>query len=371
MRKYNILIVMLAVSSLLLISCNAGQAKKQDEEVQVESFEYKSVPVKTEDVISDEVYQSIYTIGEIKASEQYQANAMANGDVLEVFFSVGDVVSEGDVLFTIEKTDFEVDKSTSLNQSSNAVMQAKISYDFSKENFENYQKLFNGGVVSQAELDNAENQLSSARISYNNATKSYDSAKYNYKSMGDNYEVTSPASGIITSKNVSEGMYATTQNGFTVDVVEKYTVSSQIASKYINEIKEEQEVELYISTLDVLIKGRIDTISLSGMNGAYPIEIKLDESNSMLKPGMYTDIWVLTNKSSEGLWIPSQALLQENGESFVYTVVEDKAKKITVDVLSMRGDTIAVKSELSKDSKVITFGKEYVMDGSPVEVKTN
>ena len=366
-NKYIILMLILTLSTMVLMGCGAKMPRNQEEAV--EDFEYQAVPVKLESVISDAVYQSIYTIGEIKASEQYEVKAMTNGDVLEVFYSVGDFVEEGDVLFTIEAKDFEVDKSISLTQASNAISQTKISYDSATENYEKYKTLFENGVASQAELDNVENQFENAKISYNNALQSYQSVKHNYDTMGENYEITSPASGLVVSKNVTEGMFATAQNGFVIDVVEEYIISSQIASKHVNNVKEGQDVELYISTLDILITGVVDSVSQSGMNGLYPIDIKLNKSSSTLKPGMYADIWIFTNKSSEGLWIPNKAILQENGESFVYTVVDGKAKKIIVNVLSTRGDNAAVKSELSKDSEIITFGKEYVLDGSPVEVK--
>lgn len=367
-KKIIQIIIVLMILLISLVGCN-GRTIENQNITDVETFENQAVPVKLENVISDEVYQSIYTIGEIKSSEKYQVNAMTNGDVIDIFFNVGDYVQEGDVLFTIEKTDFEVDKSTNITQSLNAVNQSKISYDSTKENYEKYLILLKNGVISQTELDNMKNQYDNVSISYENALKSYESVVYNYESLAEKYDITSPVSGIITNKNVAEGMFASTQNGFTIEIVDQYIVSSQVASKYINEIKEKQEVEIYISTLDKTINGTIDSISLSGTNGSYPIEIKLDGDNSELKSGMYADIWILTNKTSEGLWIPSKSLLQENGESFVYIVNDGKAKKIIVEIISMRGDNVAVKSELNKEDKVITLGKEFVMNDSLVDIK--
>jgi RND family efflux transporter MFP subunit len=367
MRKKRLIIlaVVIILASVMLVSC---MGRKKEEPVK-EEYAYQAISVITEGVVSDEVYHSIYTIGEVEASEQYQANAVVSGDVLEIFFNTGDYVEEGQVLFTIETTDFEVDKSTSLTQSSNGVTQAKIAYDAAKENYEKYQTLFESGAASQSQLDGIKDGFENARIAYNNALKSYESVKHNYESMGDNYAITAPISGVITNKNVKVGMFATAQNGFTIDVTKQYIVSSQIASKYINDIEEGQEVEIYVSTLDQLVSGSIDSISLSAQNGSYPIEIALETGNTLLKPGMYADVWILKDKTSEGLWIPSQALIQESGVSFVYTVDDDVAKKVEVDVLTMRGEDIAIKSNLTKDQRLITFGKEYVMDGAPVIVK--
>lgn len=360
-----IITIIMGLSLLLLMGCQRPTNKEATEEI----YEYDAVPVVVVSVVSDDVYESIYTVGEIHPAEQYQVNAMTNGDVLEVMVQVGDAVLEGDVLFTIETTDFEVDKNTSLIQSANSVSQAKISYNTAKSNYDNNQTLFDSGVVSQSALDNAKNSYENARIVYNNASQSYESVKHNYENQGSKYSVTSPVSGIVSAGTVSEDMYATSQNGFTIDLVERYVVTTQVASKYINDVKKGQEVELYISTVNLLVKGTVDSVSLNGSNGTYPIEVKLDEETKILKAGMYADIWILTNKSSEGLWINNQSLLQENGESFVYEVIGGKASKVLVNILSRRGDLIAVKSDLNKDSQLITLGKEYVLEGSKVEIK--
>lgn len=360
-----IMTIIMVLSLVLLMGC---QARDNNTEA-VEVYEFDAVPVAVTSVETDDVYESIYTVGEINAAEQYQVNAMTNGDVLEVMVQVGDYVNEGDVLFTIETTDFEVDKSTSLTQSSNSVTQARISYNTAKQNYDNNQKLFESGVISKFELDNAKNSYDNARIAYNNASQSYESVKHNYESRGENYSVTSPVAGIVSSGSISEDMYVTSQNGFTIDVVERYMVTTQVASKYINDVKQGQEVELYISTVDLLVKGKVDSVSLNGNNGTYPIEVILDEESDIIKAGMYADIWILTNKSSDGLWITNQALLQEDGESFVYEVIDDIANKVEVSVLSRRGQLIAVKSDLNKNSQLITLGKEYVLDGSKVFIK--
>lgn len=368
-NKFNLFIMLLVISSIVLTGCMSKAAETEELDTKNNEFEYQAIPVKAENVVSDDVYKSVYTIGEIKAYEQYQVNAMTNGNVLEIFYTVGDFVEEGAILFTIEATDFEVDKNINLSQALNAVSQAKLSLDSANKNYSNYKILFDNGVSSKADLDNMSRQYDNAKISYSNALKSYESVKHNYESMSDNYQVTSPVSGIITSTNVAKDMFATTQNGFSIAVVDRYKVSSQVASKYINEIKVGQEVEIYVSTLDAIISGSINSISLNGVNGAYPIEITLNNNNTEIKPGMYADIWIIMNKTSQGLWIPSQALLQEKGESFVYTIIEGKAKKIIVEILTMRGTDIAVTSELTKDSKIITLGKEFVMNGTPVEEK--
>ncbi|MCK8060177.1 MULTISPECIES: efflux RND transporter periplasmic adaptor subunit [unclassified Fusibacter] len=358
------LIGVLALSLSMMTGC---MVKKDDSSVN-QSYEFQPTAVKTQEVVSDEVYDAIFTIGEIKSKQQYQANAMTSGDVLEVFFNTGEYVEKGQVLFTIETTDFEVDKSTKVTQASNALTQARLSFDTASENFVKYKSLFESGAASKTELDNVKSQMDNAKLSYNSAYQSYESVSHNYDSLSDNYTVTAPVSGVITDKNVAQGMFATTQNGFTIDVTEDYEVKTQVASKYINQVHVGQSVEVYVSTLDELIKGQVSSVSLSASNGTYPVEITLDNTSKLIKPGMFADIWIIKSSEPQGIWIPSQALLQANGESFVYVLKDDFAKKVLVEVVSLRGDDMAVRGELDTNDRLITFGKEFVMDGAPVIV---
>ena len=357
----------LMMGVLVLCLSFTGCAKTETEAVV--NIETQVVPVSVTSLEYGDVYESVYSIGEVKSSDTFHVNAMATGKVTEVNYDVGDLVNEGDVLFKVEMDDFDSDMNSKLAQASNGVSQAKLGLDNAKTNLDRVQKLYDGGVSSKSELDNMKSSYDNSKIAYNNAVNSYETLKYSYTSMSENYEITSPVSGIITSNTVIKDMMATNQNGFTIEVIDTYKVSSSIGSKYINEIKEGQEVEVYVSTLDTLLKGSIKSVSLNATNGMYPIEIELEDTDERLKSGMYSEIWIITSDVSNGLWIPSMTLMQENGDSFVYTVDNGIAEKVMVEVLSMRGDEVAIKSTLNEEDQLITFGKEYVMQGSEVEVK--
>lgn len=350
----------IVLSFIIFSGCSARATESTIETV------IEEVPVRLESVISDDVYESVYTIGEIKASDSYQVNAMSSGDVTNVYYEVGEYVEEGDVLFTIETEDFEVDRESKLTQASNAMAQAKLSLDNAKTQLEDTKRLFENGISTKSQLDGAELSYDNARISYQNAVTSYNSTKHTYDSMSDNYEMKAPVAGIITSSNIIVDMFATTQNGMTIEVVEAYKIDANVPSKYVNDIEVNQNVEVYVPTLEKTFKGHVSTVSLSGKTGSYPVEIVLDEQYEDLRTGMYTELWIQISDASLGLWLPSKALIQENGESFVYTVNEGIVEKHVVEVLSLRGDTIAVKSELSEDQSVIIYGKEYVTGGSKV-----
>lgn len=353
-------IVVLAV----MVSCSMGPSESQSIESVVES-----VPVTVSDVTSDKVYESVYTIGEVKASDVYQVNAKASGKVVGVHFDIGDYVQEGDVLFDIETEDFEADKDSQLTQAANAVSQARIALNNAETSLTDSKKLFESGITTKAAVDGAQSSYDNARIAYNNAVNSYNFAKHSYETQSENYAVTAPVSGIISGKTIMENMFATNQNGFTIDVVDTYKIDAHIPSKYINDVHVDQSVEVYVPTLEATFKGHIASVSTQGKAGAYPVEIIMDEQPEALRVGMYTELWVQTSTSSEGLWIPSSAVMQENGLNFVYTIEEGRAKKVPVDVLSMRGDQMAIVSDLTPDQQLIIFGKEYVMDGSEVNIQ--
>ncbi|MCH4887418.1 efflux RND transporter periplasmic adaptor subunit [Acidaminobacter sp. JC074] len=354
----------LVMSLLVMTGCSANRGQVETVATLVEA-----VPVSTSQVVSDDVYESVYTIGEVQASDSYQVNAMSQGDITAVNFEVGDYVNEGDILFTIETEDFEVDKNSKLTQALNGMSQAKLSLDNALSSLNDTKALYESGISSKAQLDGAQTQYDNAKISYQNAVTSYNSTKHTYDSMSDNYEIKAPVSGIITASNIIEDMFVTTQNSMTIEVVDAYKINANVPSKHINNVKANQAVEIYIPTLEQTFKGHVETVSINGKTGAYPVEIVLDEMTDDLRTGMYSELWIQISDVSEGLWIPSNALLQENGESFVYTAEGDLAQKVLVEVLSKRGDQVAIVSDLSSDQVLITYGKEYVMDGSKINIR--
>jgi membrane fusion protein (multidrug efflux system) len=87
-----------------------------------------------------------------------------------------------------------------------------------------------------------------------------------------------------------------------------------------------------------------------------------------LRPGMFGRINVVYDQRNDALTIPRTALLEDDGETAVYTVRDKKAVRVEVTLGYVNGELAEIRSGLKEGEPVITAGKVAVRDGTVVEV---
>ena len=90
----------------------------------------------------------------------------------------------------------------------------------------------------------------------------------------------------------------------------------------------------------------------------------------VLRPGMYGQATLLLEKRGSVLTVPPGALLLEGGKTYVFTVVDGKAKRVPVRTGFDDGIRVEITEGLTGNEPVIVTGKSAVQDGAPVKVST-
>ena len=143
----------------------------------------ESVNVMVEQAILEDIDQQAPITGRLEPVEEVAIVPLAQGQVTRVYVSVGDKVSKGQTLFTIDSSSV----AAQLNQ-------AKVGVDAAQSAYDRMQTLYNEGAVSAQDLESVKTQYLSAKESYNQVAE-----------VISNYTVTSPITGYITSLSVSAG----------------------------------------------------------------------------------------------------------------------------------------------------------------------
>jgi Cu(I)/Ag(I) efflux system membrane fusion protein/cobalt-zinc-cadmium efflux system membrane fusion protein len=179
--------------------------------------------------------------------------------------------------------------------------------------------------------------------------------------------IRSPASGIIIDKNVEKGSYI--KPGTTVYRIADLTrvwLEAHIFEYELPWIFEGQEVEMRIP----FEPGKIYTGKVSFV---YPylqrktrdvvIRLEFDNPDLALKPDMYADVWIKTGAISEGLIIPSEAVIR-SGERNIVFVAQQHGKftprNITLG-LSLDDGMVQVLSGVAPGDLVVTSG-QFLLD---------
>ena len=142
--------------------------------------------------IENPSYDSIYLTTEMVGTVQPEQTAevvypKTSGTVTAVYFEVGDTVSEGQTLATLD-TD-------SLNSAQISINSAQLQLETAQKELERSQVLYENDGITQQALETAENSVRSAQLQL-------ETAQDNYNTLLKNSSITAPISGVIESKDV-------------------------------------------------------------------------------------------------------------------------------------------------------------------------
>ncbi len=139
------------------------------------------------------------------------------------------------------------------------------------------------------------------------------------------YEIRAPFDGILAKLDILEGDHV-----FLTDLVATFSTRQKIAEitldeKNIQEVRLGQKATLTFDSIPGLsIAGEvaeIDAAASPSSNATYDAKIIFDSDDLRIKPGMKTNISIVTESKTAVLLVPNSALKQEEAISFVQTPI--------------------------------------------------
>lgn len=241
------------------------------------------------------------------------------GTVTEVSAEIGDHVRKGDILAVIrsgEVADYEKQKK-----------EAEQQLIIARRNLQSVQDMFASGMASERDVLQARQELSNAEAEEKRITEIFSIYHLAGKSL---YLVKAPVSGFIIEKNINKEMQIRSDQNdemFVISGLENVWVMADVYESDISKVHENAPVR--ITTLAYPGKeftGKIDKVynMLNDESKTMNVRVKLTNENYLLKPGMFTNVSVISRSSDKQLpRIDSHALVFENGKNFVVTVDAD------------------------------------------------
>lgn len=185
----------------------------------------KGTKVATEKATTHTITETVNANGKIYPNQEVKISADASGEVVELYVKEGDTVRAGQVLARIrpelyESTVEQANAAVNISKSNLASSQADLSrleaqLSQAKTTFDRSKQLYQSGVISKIEYENAETTYKTAQATINAAKQSINSAKYNVdnsnaglKQAKENLNKTviiSPISGVVSKLNIEKG----------------------------------------------------------------------------------------------------------------------------------------------------------------------
>ena len=372
----------------------------------------KYIPVQVEAAGKKTLTNTAILSGKVTSDTDVSVLPKVPGKVESVLVKVGDNVSKGALLFTLDASDIQ----KQVDNMSATLQLAKASYQKSKEQWDtgkaslertkniaaekianaqkdlaNTKALYQAGAVSKVQLDQAElglkelestyaSQLEQLGVQASESTLQLAQAQLNQAQVGynqaldalNNAVVTAPVDGIVSQVNVQVGNMATSaQAAVSLTNTRSVYSSLSIAENLVNRLTKDQAVKVTVpSVSEKSLVGKIDNISPSSdpRTQLYPIKISMSNPEGLIKPGMFAKVELTTDEKADVLATKSEAVVLKNGKNIVYVVNGDKAVAKEVVTGLDTGVDIEILKGLNLHDKVIVKGQTLVDEGSKVKI---
>lgn len=339
------------------------------------------VEVVTDTVALDPYQRKFRYVGRLQAVDDVAIQARVTGYLLSREFTEGQLVHSGDILYTLDASEYEAALARA-----NADMSAAVAKQANAmRNFKRGQELLPHGAISQSEMDDLTTRTLDADAKIESSQAQITSAEVN---LGYT-RIIAPITGRIGSSAASPGdlVGPTSGNLTTLVSIDPIQATFQISeATYVSAIgslmSEGFDAEA-LSRIEVSVEltngklyseiGRIDYFAnrIDQNTGTLHARAKLPNPNSELVPGQYVRVILRDPELLEGLFIPQAAVQDDQQGSYVLTVdSEGMVARSNVELGERRDDKVLTASGVAEGDNVIVRGLQKVRPGMKVDVKS-
>jgi RND family efflux transporter MFP subunit len=304
------------------------------------------------------------------------------GYVQRIYVDRGDHVERGQLLATIRPSELP----EQVNQAREQFGQSEAQYKLQSQNVERARQLYARGLISKAELDNAEAQLSVA-------TAARGASRAGLGAVSTRLQETSivaPFGGWVTKRYVDPGALVQpgpTQNILQLMRVEKVRVFVNVLEKDVPQIRTGLHAHVSVDALPGRhFDGTVARFApaLDPATRTLEVEVQIPNPEERgpagnvdrpLKPGMYGHAALSIGVHPKSIVLPVDAVVTEEDarSAFVVDLTDPaaprplgKARRVPVEVGFDGGDWLEIAKGLRAEDWVIVQGIDLVSDGATV-----
>jgi len=349
--------------------------------------EEKIVPVEVEIVATDSIQETIELTGWIKANQVVEIASKVAGRVesLHVPSDGGDFVAVEEGVSVKKGQQLAIiDHDVYLAQVAAAEANVKAS-EVELADAEREKRriigLYEGGSATEQSRDKAITaaELATARLAL--ANSNLELAQINLRES----TITSPIDGIVTAKHIDEGNLIRSGDKI-VKIADMKTVRVIVAAteKYGAEIAAGMPAKIKVDAFaERTFDASVHSIhpALDEQTHTIQVEIRLNNAELLLKPGMFARVTLITRSKDNVVVIPRDVVLGGKiDKPYVYVVDSRKsegdnpekpsaiARKSFVEIGIKQADRYEITDGLKAGETLVVNGMNYLADGIGVEV---
>lgn len=272
------------------------------------------------------------------------------GRIVALNVANGSVVKKGDVLMEL---DAEMLRST--------IAEVETQLDFATTLFVKQERIYQQKAGSEV-------QYLQAKANKESLERRRDVLREQLALM----RVTAPTSGVVDNVTVSAGEMAMPgMPVLTIVNTSDMRVVIDLAEAYLHSINRGDVVRIMVPDLMYEFRSTIDHVArtLNTVNRTFRVEVPLRNVPARLLPNTTALVEITDQTIPQAISVPLTAVLQNNGESYVYVIGQDlRVEKRTISMGLVAGDLVQITQGLSANERVVVRGNQDVSPGSTVRI---
>jgi RND family efflux transporter MFP subunit len=310
--------------------------------------------------------------GKLHAANEIEVNAGVTGKVSQIHYKIGDRVRSGAVVATLQSPELterlrKVEATVESAQSE--VRQRQAQRSEAEKQLQKIQEWHDRNLIPRADLDralaametaDAQVALAQSRLAEQGAMLAQS------RQLLSLTRVNAPISGVVTRKLVEPG---TAVNGsaaiLTIGSADRLKVRLPAGTKNLLSISTGTSAKVHAEN-GISAEGKILRVE-SHQNGATANEIEIGVLSWNRKFQLGTSVTVSILLPAENVLIPSSAMVETAGKTYVFKLVDGRAVKVEVMVAERQNDKTAVKG-LDENDQIIVEPPAALKPGTRLKI---
>lgn len=346
---------------LLLLLGSIGGIKYQQIQEGMAMMAATSQPPSAVEVTTAKVMEwqpRIPAVGTLTAREGIEVAAEVEGIIEKIHFVSGQQVNEGDLLIQLNDDVEQADLASLLAQQ-----------ELAHAVFKRSNSMWKRKAISETDYDEARSNLKIIE-----ATVASTRARIEKKS------IRAPFTGVLGIREANTGQYVSPgQTLVSLQDANILFTDFAVPEKYLPDVRAGLAVNFHTSAYpDRVFNGEVMAIDAKVDEATRNIRVRarLPNTDGLLRPGMYADIFLVLDKPGRYVIVPATAITFSSFGDALFIVTKDEqgqqaAKRVQVITGEQRGDQVAILSGLSGGEQVVQAGATKLSNGTLVTITEN
>lgn len=307
----------------------------------------------------------IYATGTVSADSVAVLRSEAGGIVKYIIGREGTTVRRGQVLLRTDNSD----QLLKLRDAENQIQTAKIDLASRERDLQRKESLYNAKSITKKEYEDARQDFELSRLSLSQKELAVDIARQNISKT----EITAPFSGVLVSVKIKLGDNLTPNSEcFEILAPGSILVQGEVDEQDLGRIRTGmQSIVAFDAYPDERFEGVVSRIvpRTDETTKTSRVYIRLRKPPEKLNIGMTATINIKAGEKPDALLLPRTAIFLENRNSYVYTVENERLKKIQLPMGESDGRFADVSnSSLKEGMQIVDQPRNTYKDNMKVDV---